>query len=410
METPLLKEMKETIEEIKDKLSGRTVYLFGHCEATVKLADLLMEEGIRPKGILDNSAEKQGQEYRDVPVIVPVSVMQTDTEHATVLIATRFYEAMNAQLKDFGFRGDVIKVVDYNTYAEYSLTVETWERKVKRVEDGKRTIDKIKENRSNCMILFCPFNALGDVYFMMSYLPAFLRKKGIRDYVVCVPSRSCAAVVDLFASDHVITLLQKDLDAAIQAAIYNKDEDCFITHQDRPYVVNLHRILKMKRISLEKVYCCGVFGLPDDTEPVQPTEWKVWDRLEEIREGKAVILSPYAKSVTGLPMEIWEAIISDFSERGYQLFTNVAGEETPLPGTEPLNAKIGEMKSVVERAGTFIGIRSGLCDVIRTAACRKVALYPDYNYCDTKWKSIDMYAIDGFENLVVDKGFRWHSF
>jgi len=30
-----------------------------------------------------------------------------------------------------------------------------------------------------------------------------------------------------------------------------------------------------------------------------------------------------------------------------------------------------------------------------------VALYPDYNYCDTKWKAIDMYAIEGWNNLVV---------
>ena len=93
--------------------------------------------------------------------------------------------------------------------------------------------------------------------------------------------------------------------------------------------------------------------------------------------------------------------MAHFRERGYQIFTNVAGEETPLEGTAPISPQICEMRSVVEQAGTFIGIRSGICDVIRTADCRKIALYPDYNYCDTNWKSIDMYAIDGFENIVV---------
>ena len=44
-----------------------------------------------------------------------------------------------------------------------------------------------------------------------------------------------------------------------------------------------------------------------------------------------------------------------------------------------------EIQSLVELAGVFIGIRSGLCDVIREADCRKIALYPDYCYCDTKW-------------------------
>ena len=74
------------------------------------------------------------------------------------------------------------------------------------------------------------------------------------------------------------------------------------------------------------------------------------------------------------------------------------GEEEPLEGTLGISPTIGQVQSVVEWAGTFVGIRSGLCDVIREASCQKVALYPDYNYCDTKWKAIEMYGL---------KGFRW---
>ena len=48
-----------------------------------------------------------------------------------------------------------------------------------------------------------------------------------------------------------------------------------------------------------------------------------------------------------------------------------------------------------------------MCDVIRTADCRKIALYPDYNYSDTRWKAIDIYAIDTFEDIVVKDGFVW---
>ena len=65
--------------------------------------------------------------------------------------------------------------------------------------------------------------------------------------------------------------------------------------------------------------------------------------------------------------------------------------------------------SLVEWAGTFVGIRSGLCDVLKYAACDKTALFPDYYYCDTKWKAIDMYAIDGWRNIVVKDGFVWEK-
>ena len=91
------------------------------------------------------------------------------------------------------------------------------------------------------------------------------------------------------------------------------------------------------------------------------------------------------------------------------MFTNIIGDEKPLEGTDGISPKISEMKSAVEQAGLFIGIRSGICDVIKTAECRKIALYPDYFYCDTKWKAIDMYSIDGFENIVVKDGDTWEQ-
>ena len=47
-----------------------------------------------------------------------------------------------------------------------------------------------------------------------------------------------------------------------------------------------------------------------------------------------------------------------------------------------------------------------MCDVIKTADCRKIALYPDYYYCDTKWKSIDMYSIDGEYSVAIVQSFR----
>ena len=150
-----------------------------------------------------------------------------------------------------------------------------------------------------------------------------------------------------------------------------------------------------------------MFGLPIDTCSSVPSKWNDYPELEKIPEGRTVILSPYAKSVTAFPGEFWEDVVSDHIKAGLEVFTNVSYGESPLPGTKPLSPKISELKSVVERAGLFIGIRSGICDVIRSADCKKIALYPDYNYSDTKWKAVDIYSIDGFINIVVEEGMTW---
>lgn len=388
-------------------LQNKSIYLFGHCNATEQLADKLLEKGYEIAAILDNSEVKQGLEYRGIKIQSPSIIRAVQDDDAVVLIVTRFYEEMKAQLRELGFQGEVVKLLDYNTYAEYSLSEDTIERKRARVNHGIEVIQSVEERHPDCFRIFCPLVALGDVYFCMSYLPYFMQKRGVEKCVVCVASNGCAKVVSLFGQEHIQVLNQYDLDAAIQASLYTRDANAYIAHQDRPYVVNLHKALYVKRIPLEQMYACGVFGLPVGCKPYEPQNWKEYEGLEEIIPNKTVILSPYAKSVTMLPDKVWTDIVEDYSDRGYLIYTNVAGDEQPLRGTRTISPDISQMKSVVERAGTFIGIRSGLCDVIRTAECKKIALYPDYYYCDTKWKAIDMYSIEGFENIVVEEDFQW---
>ncbi len=388
-------------------IQGRQIYLFGHCNATEELADVLLARGFTVTAILDNHEAKQGKRYGGIEIRHPREVLNQPSHETLVCIVARAYAAMAAQLRHMGYDGPIEKLVDYNSYAEYSLSGETMDRMRQRVERGSRLLERMKETHPGRFILLCPFSALGDIYLMMAYLPGFLEKRGIGGCVVGVVGKACGEVAGLFGAYEVEVYVQKDMDAMIQAALYAEDKNVFIPHQDRPYVVNLSQVLYIKKIPLEQLYCCGVYGLPASARPASPVCLRNYERIEDIKAGRSVILSPYAKSVTTLSSDVWDSVVNSFRKRGYQCYTNVAGEEKPLPGTLPIGPAISEIQSVAERAGIFIGIRSGLCDVLREAACRKVALYPDYFYCDTQWKAIEMYALEGWENIVVKEGFRW---
>lgn len=406
-------EMCANLRELtaRQGIQGKRVYLFGHCNATEELADLLIQQGFTVSAILDNNAAKYGKTYREIPIVPPVAILEEDAEKTIVCIVARAYAAMNEQLRCLGFNGAVVKLVDYNSYAEYSLSEDTILRKRERLERGKELKEELESRYPGCFKVLCPFPALGDVFFALSYLPYYLEKREIdRERVVyCVVGTACGQVVSLFrASDNMVCLPQKDMDKLVQACLYTEDDNSFIAHQDRPYVVNLHRALYLKCIPLEMIYRCGVFGLPADTEPVRPASLQEYPGLDRIRRGRAVILSPYAKSVTALPEGVWSEIVADYQRRGFQCFTNVVGDEKPLEGTDGISPAITQLQSLVEWAGNFVGIRSGLCDVIKYADCDKVALFPDYQYCDTRWKAIDMYAIDGWKNIVVKDDFVWN--
>lgn len=418
-------EMVSSLTELENEgsIQGKRIYIFGHCNATEELVDLFIQKGYRPIAILDNNKNKHGRDYKGVTIIRPDEILMDTREKTIVCVVARAYASMSDQLKRLGYKGQIIKLVDYNSYADYSLSVETIARMRERVERGTKALDLITEKYPGYFKVLCPFQALGDIYFMMSYLPYFLKKRGKKKCVICVIGNACSQVVKLYfdhGSGNVTTAAgnceyaverssQKEIDELIQAAIYTRDQESYIAHQDRPYVNNLSKALYSKKISLEQIYCCGVFGLPKDTVPVLPTDFAEYGELGIIPKNNAVILSPYAKSVTALSSELWKDVVSYYKKLGKTCFTNVIGDEKPLEGTVAIRPKINEMQAVVERAGCFVGIRSGMCDILRTANAVKTALFPDYHYCDTQWKSIDMYYMDGWNNIVVKDGFRWED-
>ena len=79
----------------------------------------------------------------------------------------------------------------------------------------------------------------------------------------------------------------------------------------------------------------------------------------------------------------------------------VHGDEGPVPGTLALEIPIPELLDAVEHAGTFIGLRSGLCDVVHTARARKVHVFPDAHYSTTPYKVADFFALPGWESVVL---------
>ena len=409
MERERFLEMIENLQRLSDSgiLSSKRIFLFAHCGATMVLADELIKMGIIPIAILDNNPDKYGLNYMGIPVCEPSAAIES--EESIILIVSRFYEQMASQMRGMGFTGRIEKLTDYNSYAEYSLSPDTLIRKSERLNRGIVRLEKIKAEYLNYLVVFCPFPALGDVYFCMSYLKQFMALNGYDKCLVCVVGNAQKQVVELFNYTDVLKMTQKEMDETVQAVIYTNDLDCYIAHQDRPYVVDLHRALYEKCIPLETVYKCGIFGLPQDTEVIEPVKWEKYIFSEDMGGAKTAIISPYAKSVASLPEPLWIDMVDDLISSGYQVFTNAIGEEKPIEGTKAISPKISEMKSAVEQAGLFIGIRSGMCDVIKTAKCRKIALYPDYYYSDTKWKAIDMYSIDGFQNIVVKDGETWEE-
>lgn len=396
-------EMQQNLEALlaTEAVSEKDIYIFGHCNASEELADLLMCKGYRVCAILDNNPGKQGSYYKRIPIIGPREILDRDMKRMLICVVSRAYEAMAQQMCQMGYSGRLEKLVDYNTFAEYSLAPETISRKRERLKRGMEILEGIRRKYNCYFYLLCPFSALGDVYYAMAYLPGFLKKNCIKDYTIITVGKGCSDIAAMFGCADREILSQNDMDELVQAVLFTRAKDAFIAHHDRPYANLLMRALKVKLIPFEVLYRCGVYGLEKNFAPCHPTIFQRFSGYDSMEKGNAVVLSPYAKSVAGVRHQVWREIISYFQRKGAQVYTNVSGEEEPLPGTFPLRVSLMELQSAVEWAGTFIGLRSGLCDVIKEAHCRKIVLFPDCCYSDTRWKVADFFYLEGWENIVV---------
>ena len=77
------------------------------------------------------------------------------------------------------------------------------------------------------------------------------------------------------------------------------------------------------------------------------------------------------------------------------------GTRIRYPGRSRSRFRYRSCLDAVEHAGTFIGLRSGLCDVVHTARARKVHVFPDAHYSTTPYKVADFFALPGWESVVL---------
>lgn len=77
-----------------------------------------------------------------------------------------------------------------------------------------------------------------------------------------------------------------------------------------------------------------------------------------------IVICPVALSSSMLDPNIWKDFAKKQIEKGKRVFTNVAGDEKCIEGTEPLEVSVDILCCLANRACKIIGVQSGLLDVL----------------------------------------------
>lgn len=380
--------IKENIEHLSNTIDlfTKSVILFGVNTSSFKMLNYLREKGVIPKAIIDNNLRFSGKTYLGIPTNTPKTVLGSYDKDAIILIVSRFFEEMKEQLLKMGYTEQQIYQMDNKVD---NIKPNSIEEVIEEHKLGFEIYKNIqKEFGEDKKIIMCPYAGLGDVYFISAYIVSYCEIHNIDNFVLTVIGNTNMKIAYMFGIENIKIITQ-------QQSNLLKNFATFMGAKRIGVEILSHRLISFDNIMYNfeqaglldwgTIFRYGVLEISKNTKPRYITidkESKVVNLLEEIKKklhcGKTAIISPYANTIIGMEDGFWEEIVIKLKEKNYEVYTNSIGDNEPIiAGSQPLAFPIEIAKEVVEYAGVFIGVRSGLCDVIEAVQAKVFVLYPD---------------------------------
>jgi ADP-heptose:LPS heptosyltransferase len=366
-------------------LENKQIILFGASVYSKEIKNCLTEYGFSISGIIDNDSRKIAKECMGLTVQRPESALLPYNENRVIMILSGgFYREMTQQLLQMGYiKNKQIFILNFKT--DESLPVMAYN--IARTIRGEIMYKKlVKGHTENCVVFIAPYTGTGDIYLVGLFFNEFLRQNNIADYVFVVVSGACKKVAEMFNIRNIVVVKPILSDDIINAKQFLRASWNVVVLNDG-WLGELTQWLRgYKGLNFERVFRKFVFNFDDNVHfelPPKKDCTKEIDALFEkyaLKKGKTVVLSPYSNTLFELPDSLWEAIAEHFRDKGYTVCTNcAAASEKAVKGTTALFFPLGLAIDFLNAAGTFIGIRSGLCDIISSSDCKKIILYEKDN-------------------------------
>lgn len=390
MNQELLNRLKENMDKLEAagifKEAG--LFLFGMNTPADRVIQYLEARGYAPAGILDNNRKNQGKTLLGVPVYAPDILHQPMSKVPRILICSKYYPEMKAQLEAMGWReGEhIFKLLELNPAAIVSTAQERFEEEAGRLRKQLAVCQELLgEYEPDTEFLLCPVRANGDVYLCAALMEQVCAAKGWSRAVPVVVGGTGKKIGAMFGIPTVRAVSQEEMEALVGVVrmLGSRQTRMTVVHPETFHYTIFPRMECLKGLNFTDFIACGALGLAAGSTPQSPRNTKEPGlqecSLQKHRLGKKdVLLAPYANSLPCFPKEFWSALAEELKRKGYRVCTNSGGDmEPPVEGTEPIFLPFAELLDEVGNSGGFIGIRNGLCEIISSAACPKVILYPE---------------------------------
>lgn len=402
-----LDDIARNIKYMADRgvLDHKYIVIFGVNPYTEHIIMTLNKLGFEANVVLDNDPKKTGQCCGNVKVFLPEFVLEESHENKVFMIASRHFDSMQKQLQSMGYsrKKQIFKITEVKKEKRFHVLPYGLRlmQAAGRYESCRRHFGR------NTWLFLTKVRGLGDFYFIYGYLLTYVQKNKILNWHILVENQNAIAIGKLFEIANITVVegreLQNLMDFGYIVGYQEAKMMCLHWSEKKgEVIVSLHKNMPDYDIPFNRTYEYAIFNerLTFTLPSYRPDVQKIVSEFQRhgLKEGRTVILASESNSLVCLDRKIWTSIIEKLKNEGFTVCTNIASEEeSPLPGTVGFQFSIENSIVVSEMAGWFIGMRSGLCDVISNAKCRKVVLYTN----SARLKNVE--KVFSFQSMGVGK-------
>lgn len=339
-------------------------------------------------GFADNDKNKTGMRVKDLPVVLPEKIRDSFGKDVKIIVTSKYTYEIVEQLMTLGFELDKEIIIAYEKYdVQRELFVHPGEALYEITASGRELYGGIRNRFHEETIVHLPYAGTGDVFLAAMYIKEICREHDIKKNIFVVASNGCGKVLEAFGESYIILEQDRSIELINYARFVGFDEANYIVLNDSFGQNVAVRLRAWGGVDFHTMFARCVFRVNKDLKyPVNMKQENSEDIFENagLRMGKTVVLSPYAKTVFLFPQDeavkgidemIWEDMVHRFRVLGFDVCTNISSKEKPIKGTVGVFIPYSKVIDFVNKAGFFVGVRSGLCDIIASSTAEKCIIY-----------------------------------
>lgn len=364
-------------------LFKKNIVLFGAGKNSKKLYEEITYKNYKIKAVIDNNPEIAGGFFEKYQIEYAPEFIKKKHEGMIYLILSAHYFEMKEQLEKAGLKEniDFYKVINIDTNG-FCQTKDKFTGNINELLRGRQIyIELLEKYGENVEFFVNPANSLGDIYLMSLYIDGYLDR--IKNVIFIFGSKKSMELAYRLGIEPCVYIHYSDIEGLLRfAQVFQFEKNHLkLLHTGFVHFRIWSRMLTYLGITWMEHYK-ELFELPDNIIPRDKILYGNEDEVQRIflnnnlKKGKTVLLSPYANTIRQIPLQYWDELAQYLMDMGFCVCTNIGGKnEIPVKNTIQLCVDINNFSLFVEKAGYFIGIRNGLCDLLLKCNAKIIILY-----------------------------------